>query len=118
MPKGTRAAASHEVQHHRFLTTSNDQRLKAWVLDIDLRKVGVEGFSVTRGENVHTTIADAACMARMEGRGEAGKERVDDGEGKGKGKGKGKEKEREGNVEDVVVVVVAGIGIETWKLDS
>ena len=70
----------------RFVTVSNDQRLKSWALDVELEKPGVEGFAVRKQRNVYSSIADASCM-------ELGP--------------------RQNNGDQVVVV--GGIGLEIWR---
>ncbi|MCJ1385393.1 hypothetical protein MMC17_008516 [Xylographa soralifera] len=69
-----------------FATISNDQRLKTWVLTIDVRKSGAGGLSVRKGTSLHSSIADASCMEITP---EAcGEKRI----------------------------MVAGIGVETWDV--
>ncbi|QDS68643.1 hypothetical protein FKW77_001744 [Venturia effusa] len=44
-------------------TASNDQRIKIWGVDIDLRKKGVDGLDVKMLANGYTSIADVSSMA-------------------------------------------------------
>lgn len=70
----------------RLVSVSSDQRLKTWNLSVDLGKPGIEGLKVRKEGNVHSSIADASCVEVMHG------------EGGGAG------------------VMVAGIGMETWRI--
>ncbi|MCJ1245216.1 hypothetical protein MMC30_002417 [Trapelia coarctata] len=69
----------------RLVSVSNDQRLKTWVLSIDLGKEGVEGLEVGKERDVYSEIADASCVEVLPGEGGADRG-----------------------------VVVAGIGVERW----
>lgn len=68
---------------------SNDQRLKTWNLSIDPTKPGIVGLQVKKEGDVYNEIADASCVEVLPG------------EGKGAG---------------VRGVVVAGIGVELWRV--
>ena len=74
-------------KQYRFVTSGNDQRLKTWLLTIEMHQPGVEGFAVSKEQNVATAIADVSSMdlAESGGAGIRG------------------------------AVVVAGIGLETWS---
>lgn len=75
-------------QQYRFMTSSNDQRLKTWRLTIDIEKPGVQGFAVSKVRNEATAIADVSStdLVRDEEVGKGG-------------------------------VVVAGIGLEVWAME-
>ena len=66
----------------------NDQRLKTWGVSFDGNKVGVEAVRVKRIRNVYTGVADASSL-----------EGYVDAEGAWR-------------------VLVAGIGMESWKLEK
>ncbi len=82
-------ASSDKKQQLRFATASNDQKLKTWVVSIDLDKGGVDGVEVARERSEASSVADVAAMGAM------GAWRDGDG--------------GEGGV------VLAGIGMEVWK---
>ena len=71
---------------YRIVTSSNDQRLKTWLLSVDTTQPGIDGLSVTRQENIYSEVADASCMATIP-RGANG-----------------------------ATLVVAGVGLEMWKI--
>ena len=48
---------------YRIISSSNDQRLKSWLLSVDTSRPGVEGLTVMKEDNVYSEIADASCMA-------------------------------------------------------
>ena len=77
------------LMEYHFVTCGKDQRLKAWRIIADLAKPGVQGFSVTKEENVHTVVADASSLQVL------GADNRDD-----------------------YRVVVAGIGMECLKLQE
>jgi hypothetical protein len=84
----TAPTGSHEGHGpFRLASASNDQRLKTWMLSIDLSKPGVEGLKVTKDGSMYSAIADASCVEVMPG---------DGGEVGG--------------------VVIAGIGTEMWRV--
>lgn len=43
-------------------TASNDQRVKLWELRVDLSIPGVEGLSVKKRGNKHTSVSDISSM--------------------------------------------------------
>lgn len=71
-------------------TASNDQRLKLWGIEIDLRKDGVEGVNVKRVANKYTAIADVSSMALYP-----------DTEAK----------------QDAMKILVCGVGMEIWNVE-
>lgn len=75
------------IQYH-FVTASNDQKVKTWVLSVDLGQPRVEGFTVSKGNNLATAIADVSSMDRIE---------AED--------------------EDTAKVVIAGIGLEIRSME-
>lgn len=83
----SRSKGPDSPQQYRFVTSGNDQRLKTWLLTIDIDKPGVEGFAVSKERNEETAIADVSSIDLVK----------DDETGK-----------RE--------VVVAGIGLEVWSM--
>ncbi len=76
------------LKQYRFVTSGNDQRLKTWLLTIDIDKPGVEGFAVSKVRNEATAIADVSSMDLVRND-EAGTR----------------------------AVVVAGIGLEVWSME-
>ena len=74
-------------RRYRFATSGNDQRLKTWLLSIDMAQPGVEGFAVAKGQNVTTAVADIAAMDIVES-----------------------------DEERAQGVVIAGIGLECWSI--
>lgn len=74
-------------KQYRFVTSGNDQRLKTWLLTIDMDKPGVEGFAVSKERNEATAIADVSSMDLV----------------------KNDETGTRG-------VVIAGIGLEVWPM--
>jgi hypothetical protein len=79
-------ASSDKKQQLRFATASNDQKLKTWVVSVDLDKGGVDGVEVARERSEASNVADVAAMGVWR-----------DGDG------------------GVSGVVLAGIGMEVWK---
>lgn len=73
----------------RLASISNDQRLKTWMVSIDLSKPGVEGLKVTKDGSMYSAIADASCVEVMPGEGG-----------------------------EVGGVVIAGIGTEIWQVEE
>lgn len=79
-------ASSDKKQQLRFATASNDQKLKTWVVSVDLDKRGVDGVEVARERSESSSVADVTAIGVWR-----------DGDG------------GEGGV------VLAGIGMEVWK---
>lgn len=52
---------------YRLLTSGNDQRLKSWILSVDISEPGVERLLVTKDEDLYTGIADVSCMKVLPG---------------------------------------------------
>lgn len=77
---------SETVKWHRFTTASNDQKLKTWLVNVNLDQPGTEGFRVKKESKVNSSIADASCLRQ-----------IDEG-------GKGRR------------LVIAGIGVEIWRI--
>lgn len=75
----------HQLRH-RFASVGNDQRLKTWVVSINLDITGPEGISVAKESNVSTSVADASSLDV--------------------------EVDRDGQRR----LYVAGIGMETWRV--
>ncbi len=78
--------SNKNIQRLRFATASNDQRLKTWVVSVDLEKENVDGVEVVREGSERSCVADVAALGVWRGEGE---------EGNG--------------------VVLAGIGMEVWE---
>ena len=53
---------SNSKHQLKFVTASNDQRLKVWSVDVDLCQGGVEGVTVRKVANVHSSVADVSSM--------------------------------------------------------
>ena len=51
-----------DQRRYNFVTSGNDQMLKAWYIEVDLDRPGVEGFSVRRCHNTSTSVADLAYI--------------------------------------------------------
>lgn len=47
----------------KVASVGNDQRLKIWEVNIDVKQAGVEGVEVSRVVNVYTSVADASSLA-------------------------------------------------------
>ena len=73
---------------YRIATVGNDQRLKTWVVGFDDAKEGVDAIKIERVGDVYTGIADASSL------------------------------ETYADEDGVWRVLVAGIGMECWKLDK
>ena len=73
------------ISRHRFATSGPDQRLKFWLLSVDMERSGAGGLQVVKEANVHTSVPDASCVYTFAGM------------------------ETEGGR-----IVVAGIGMEVW----
>lgn len=71
-----------------FATSSNDQRLKLWIVTIDLSKQGVEGLEIRKEGNVCTSVADVSSMDVFSDRSGCQK------------------------------VLVCGVGMEAWSVDG
>lgn len=75
-------------KQYRILTSGHDQRLKTWLLAIDLEQPRVEGFAVSKERNVATAVADVSAIGTVENGGASARG-----------------------------IVLAGIGLEVWSLD-
>lgn len=51
--------------HVSIASTSIDQRLKVWNLQINKAKSGVQGITVARGQDSATPVADVSSMAYL-----------------------------------------------------
>ena len=71
---------------HRFATVGNDQRLKTWAIDLDEAREGVDAVRMKKLGDMHTGVADASSLKAYE------------------------------DENGVWRVLVAGIGMECWKL--
>lgn len=80
------ASTAPTLPQHRFATSGPDQRLKFWVLGVDVECAGTDGLEVAKAGNAYTSVADVACLDAFEG-----------GDGVGG-------------------VLVAGIGVEVWRV--
>jgi len=49
-------ASSDKKQQLRFATASNDQKLKTWVVSVDLDKRGVDGVEVARERSESSSV--------------------------------------------------------------
>ncbi|KAL9129659.1 MAG: hypothetical protein Q9217_001938 [Psora testacea] len=79
----------------RFASVGSDQRLKTWLVTIDQsRGDGVAGVDVSKVGDVYTSVADASSLDAYKDEDEG-----DDGDG-------------------VWRILVAGIGMEAWKVDA
>jgi hypothetical protein len=58
----TRIGSSPYIYQFTLMTSSNDQRLKAWDIRIDLCKPGAQGIDVRKIANEHTSVADVSSM--------------------------------------------------------
>ena len=47
---------------YRFATCGKDQKLKIWRVSVNLDKPAVEGFTVSREQTTHTSIADVSSL--------------------------------------------------------
>ena len=73
----------------RWVTISNDQRLKSWVLTVDSTKPGAGGLSLCKDLGSYSSVADASCMeVTPEGHGQQRR------------------------------IIIAGIGVETWNVTN
>jgi len=84
----SRSEGMSSSKKYRFVTSGNDQRLKTWLLTIDIDKPGVEGFAVSKVHNQATAVADVSSMDLVINE-EAGMRGV----------------------------VIAGIGLEVWPME-
>jgi len=84
----SRSEGMSNSKKYRFVTSGNDQRLKTWLLTIDIDKPGVEGFAVSKVHNQATAVADVSSMDLVINE-EAGMRGV----------------------------VIAGIGLEVWPME-
>lgn len=53
-------------KRYRFVTCGKDQRLKTWTITVKLDQLGIQGFTISREQDTHTSIADVSsleCMA-------------------------------------------------------
>lgn len=58
-----KADESHErIVSYRFVSISNDQRLKYWILTVRQDKAEAERLSVSRKANRYSSIGDASCI--------------------------------------------------------
>lgn len=80
------AMHSKTVKWHRFATASNDQKLKTWLVNVNLDQPKIEVFRVKRESKVNSSVADASCLGQVD---EGGKE---------------------------TRLVIAGIGVEIWRI--
>ncbi|KAL9608953.1 MAG: hypothetical protein Q9167_006237 [Letrouitia subvulpina] len=70
----------------RFVSSGNDQRLRFWQVRVDLEQPGVEGFTIQKEYDAHSSVADLSCLATA----------LDD--------------------ENNNQLFVAGIGLEMWNI--
>lgn len=80
------------IRRLRAITSSTDQHVKAWDIEVDLNQPGVEGLGVSRSADVFSPVADVSSMALLSlhnGIGEAG-----------------------------VGVLVCGVGMDLWRMAS
>jgi len=80
------AVSERSFVKHRFASVGNDQRLKIWVVTLDLAEEDLGEIRVVRESNVSTSVADANSLDMSVDR--SGQRRL----------------------------YVAGIGMETWKV--
>ena len=71
-----------------LVTTSIDQRVKLWRVDVDTDRPGIDGINVQRLANVSTAVADVSSMALY------------------------------GFEDGAVGVLVCGVGMDLWRLSS
>jgi WD40 repeat protein len=76
--------------HVYAASSSNDQRIKLWAINIDLGKAGVDGVEVKRVANRHTAVADVSSIALYSN--------------------------EDGSEQSGMKILICGVGMEVWDV--